>query len=80
MAPNLPDEHLYTSQTHPFFRAPHIYIALPTRFQQEQRGPFERVGITDILFMSTRAGATSYERLFTAAGSIRSRSAGATAL
>lgn len=27
-----PLEHLYTNQTHPYFRAPHIYIALPMRF------------------------------------------------
>lgn len=27
-----PPEHLYTSQTHPYFRAPHIYLALPARF------------------------------------------------
>lgn len=27
-----PLEHLYTSQTHPYFRAPHIYIATPMRF------------------------------------------------
>ncbi|MHB9009106.1 MAG: sialidase family protein [Limisphaerales bacterium] len=27
-----PLEHLYTSQTHPYFRAPHIYVALPMRF------------------------------------------------
>lgn len=27
-----PLEHLYTSQTHPYFRAPHIYIALAARF------------------------------------------------
>ena len=27
-----PAEHLYTSQTHPYFRAPHIYVALPMRF------------------------------------------------
>ena len=26
MNPNLPKEHLYTSQTHPYFRAPHIYV------------------------------------------------------
>ena len=25
-------EHLYVNQTHPYFRAPHIYIALPARF------------------------------------------------
>lgn len=27
-----PPEHLYTSQTHPYFRAPHLYVALPMRF------------------------------------------------
>ncbi|MCB1125569.1 MAG: hypothetical protein KDM81_03665, partial [Verrucomicrobiae bacterium] len=27
-----PPEHLYTNQTHPYFRAPHVYIALPMRF------------------------------------------------
>ncbi|MBT3379077.1 MAG: hypothetical protein HN742_20500 [Lentisphaerae bacterium] len=61
MEPNRPGEHLYTSQTHPYFRAPHIYIALPTRFQPK------RGNSTDILFMTTRAGSTSYERLFTEA-------------
>lgn len=55
---NLPGEHLYTSQTHPYFRAPHYYVALPTRFQPD------RGDSTDILFMAMRAGATGYERLF----------------
>jgi hypothetical protein len=27
-----PVEELYTSQTHPYFRAPHIYVAFPMRF------------------------------------------------
>lgn len=27
-----PPEHLYTSQTHPYFRAPHIYLATAMRF------------------------------------------------
>ncbi|MCZ6676969.1 MAG: hypothetical protein O7E52_06940 [Candidatus Poribacteria bacterium] len=27
-----PREHLYTNTTHPYFRAPHIYIAIPRRF------------------------------------------------
>lgn len=27
-----PSQHLYTSQTHPYFRAPHIYIATAARF------------------------------------------------
>jgi hypothetical protein len=25
-------EHLYTNQTHPYYRAPHIYIAIAARF------------------------------------------------
>ncbi len=61
MNPNLPGEHLYTSNTHPYFRAPHIYVALPTRFMPD------RGDSTDILLMATRAGSESYERLFTEA-------------
>jgi len=57
LSPNLPGEHLYTSQTHPYFRAPHIYIATPTRFHQE------RGESTDILFMTARGNA-SYDRTF----------------
>ncbi len=55
--PNFPGEHLYTSQTHPYFRAPHIYLAMPTRFHPE------RGESTDILFMSTR-GSAPYDRTF----------------
>ena len=58
MKANLPGEHLYTACTQPYFRAPHLYLALPTRFM-EKRG-----AATDILFMSTRGGET-YDRLFT---------------
>lgn len=58
MNPNLPGEHLYTSQTHPYFRAPHIYIALPTRFMPD------RGESTDILFMTARAGSVRYDRTF----------------
>jgi hypothetical protein len=70
MHPNLPGEHLYTSQTHPYFRAPHIYVALPTRYiagqvGAEQADPMH--GSTDILFMSSRAGSTAFDRLFTEA-------------
>ncbi len=58
MEANLPGEHLYTSVTQPYFRAPHIYIALPTRFQA-------RAGaITDIVFMATRPGSSRYHRHF----------------
>ncbi len=32
-----PMEHLYTSQTHPYFRAPHLYVATPMRFVPGRR-------------------------------------------
>ena len=57
MNPNVPGEELYTSSTHPYFRAPHIYVALPTRFLPE------RGGITDIMLMTSRGG-ERYDRLF----------------
>ena len=57
MNPNEPAEHLYTSGTHPYFRAPHIYIGLPTRFMPD------RGQSTDILFMTSRGG-TNYDRAF----------------
>lgn len=71
LLPNLPGEHLYTTMTHPYFRASHIYIALPTRYVPG-RGDSpaydqKDVNATDILFMSTRAGATRYDRPFTEA-------------
>lgn len=55
---NLPGEHLYTPCTQPYFRAPHIYVALPTRFM-DKRG-----AATDILFMTSRGG-DRYDREFT---------------
>ncbi|MEX0325391.1 MAG: hypothetical protein AB3N33_04815 [Puniceicoccaceae bacterium] len=61
MDPNLPGEHLYTNNTHPYFRAPHIYIALPTRFLPN------RGNSTDILFMTTRVGVAQFDRAFTEA-------------
>ena len=57
LSPNLPGEHLYTSQTHPYFRAPHIYVALPTRFHPG------RGDSTDILLMTARGNAP-YDRTF----------------
>ena len=58
MKANAPGEHLYTSVTQPYFRSPHIYVALPTRFQA-------RAGsITDIVFMATRPGSDRYHRHF----------------
>jgi len=67
---NRPGEHLYTNQTHPYFRAPHLYVALPSRYTAGRLGE-ERAhgmrGSTDILFMTTRAGSSQYDRLFTEA-------------
>jgi hypothetical protein len=57
MNPNLPGEHLYTSNTHPYFRAPHIYLALPTRFLPA------RGNSTDILLLTSRGG-SRYDRSF----------------
>jgi len=57
LRPNFPGEHLYTTGTHPYFRAPHIYIATPTRFHPE------RGQSTDILFMTAR-GPAGYDRTF----------------
>lgn len=69
MAPNLPGEHLYTNMTHPYVRAPHIYISLPTRFVPVESDSAEVVmdNITDVMFMSSRAGSERYDRLFTEA-------------
>jgi len=71
MNPNLPGEHLYTNQTHPYFRAPHIYIATPTRFVPGRGNApnydAKDVNATDILLMTSRAGSTKYDRPFTEA-------------
>ncbi len=58
MNPNVSGEHLYTSNTHPYFRAPHIYIALPTRFLPK------RGHSTDIMLMTSRSGSQRYDRTF----------------
>lgn len=57
MKPNLPGEHIYTTLTHPYFRAPHIYIATPTRFFPD------RGESTDVIFMTAR-GNQPFDRTF----------------
>lgn len=57
LKPNSPGEHLYTTLTHPYFNAPHIYVALPTRFHPT------RGESTDILFMTAR-GEGPFDRTF----------------
>jgi len=51
-------EHLYTSGTQPYYRAPHIYLAPATRFMDQ------RSSLTDVVLMSSRAGSQSYDRKF----------------
>ena len=70
-----PSEHLYTNGTHPYFRAPHILIALAARFWPERKAltdeqmeklavdADERMGISDAVFMTSRGGDT-YDRTF----------------
>lgn len=72
-----PIEHLYTNQTSPYFRAPHIYLGMPTRFfpgrkvlSDERtaaigtaRGFDLRNDCADIVLTSTRGG-TDFPRTF----------------
>jgi hypothetical protein len=70
-----PREHLYTNQIHPYPRAPHIYLGLPTRYFPGRRvvtdEEAERIGTpkkwnyvndcTDILLTTSRGG-TDFKR------------------
>lgn len=68
-----PAENLYTNGTHPYFRAPHILIALPFRFlpgrqilSEDELKAFgvrksQWVGMSDTVFMTSRGG-TRYDR------------------
>ena len=73
-----PPENLYTNQTQPYFRAPHIYIATPARFMQGRSAlndeQAKEAGIgndvkwlkndcSDAVLMSSRGG-DRYERTF----------------
>ena len=71
-----PIEHLYTNQTHPYFRAPHIYLSVAARFipgrqvlTDEQAkaidvNPGYFKDTSDAIFMSTRPGSSVYQRTF----------------
>lgn len=73
-----PSQHLYTNQTHPYFRAPHIYISLPGRIHFKRRAltdaqaaevdPIPRSGgaadISDGVLLTTRAGTMRYDFTF----------------
>ena len=70
-----PDEHIYTNGTHPYFRAPHIYIAIPFRFMPGRRAisPQQATAIdvhpsyandcSDAILMTSRGGDV-YDRTF----------------
>ncbi len=70
-----PPEQFYTNQTHPYFRAPHIYVALPARFMPGRRVITEaqarELGVvegysgdcSDAVLMTTRGG-RRYDRTF----------------
>jgi hypothetical protein len=70
-----PPEEFYTNGTHPYYRAPHIYIALAKRFFPDKvalpedqarklvQDPGYRVSCSDSIFMTTRGG-SHYERTF----------------
>ncbi len=63
-----PIEHLYTNQTHPYFRAPHLYVAIAARFmpgrQVLSEAQAQAIGVnpgyfkdtSDAIFMTTRPG------------------------
>ena len=73
-----PIEHLYTNQTHPYFRAPHIYISIAARFMpgrqvitEEQAknlnvNPKYFRDCSDVIFMTSRGG-NRYDRTFMSA-------------
>ncbi len=70
-----PREHLYTSQTHPYFRAPHLYVATPMRFLPGRKAltaeqahvlgvdPGYASDTAEAVFMTTRGG-DRYTRTF----------------
>jgi len=70
-----PDEHLYTQQTSPYFRAPQIYIAIGARFMPDRQvltkeqaiklkvDPGYFKDVSDAIFMTTRGG-NVYNRTF----------------
>lgn len=70
-----PPENIYTNQTSPYFRAPHIYVAIAARFMPDRQVLTEekalQLGVdpkyfkdcSDAIFMTTRGG-NRYDRTF----------------
>ncbi len=73
-----PIEELYTNQTHPYFRAPHLYVSLAARFmpgrqvltEEQARAiqvhPAYFKDASDAVFMTSRGGSV-YDRTFMSA-------------
>ncbi len=71
-----PVEEFYINQTRPYFRAPHLYVALPARFMGGRPAITEAEGAaigvhenqltscSDACFMTTRPGNLWYDRTF----------------
>lgn len=52
-----PPEHMYTNAIVPYFRAPHICVGFPMRFQEVRTAAgAKKPGISDAVFMSSRDG------------------------
>jgi hypothetical protein len=70
-----PIEHLYTNQTHPYFRAPHLYVGVAARFMPGRQvltpGQAKEIGVnpgyfrdcSDGVLITTRGG-DRYDRTF----------------
>jgi hypothetical protein len=79
--PPVAQEQFYTNQTHPYFRAPDLYVSLAARFMEGRATLSEQqraaIGLdasswlthdcSDAVFMTIRPGDTRYDRTFAAA-------------
>lgn len=75
----IPSQQLYTNQTHPYFRAPHIYIATPARFMSGRQvvtdAQAKELGVnpkyyrdtSDVVLLTTRGNGHHYDRVFNSA-------------
>ncbi|QEG00717.1 hypothetical protein Mal15_47890 [Stieleria maiorica] len=71
-----PIEHLYTNQTHPYFRAPHLYVSIAARFMPRRQvltddqaraidvNPRYFKDTSDAILMTARPGRDYYNRTF----------------
>ncbi len=71
-----PIEHLYTNQTHPYFRATHLYVSIAARFMPGRQvlsedqakainvNPGYFKDTSDAILMTSRPGRNVYERTF----------------